>query len=103
MFEEWTGEFSSPLRKVVDPPRPVLIELGTAIATQTHLRRGVSLRVKAAGLDLTQTVPGFVHAWAQCSDGSWLGLCSFSIPTSDKNGTVPANQWCPRRSLTEPK
>lgn len=102
MFEYWTDEFSSSLRVVVDPPKPVLIELGTAITTITRLRGGVSLRVKATGLDLTRTVPGLVHAWAECSDGSWIGLCSFVIPTADRKGHVPAFQWCPRRSLVEP-
>lgn len=104
MFEYWTDEFSSPLREVVDPPKPVLVELGTAISTITSLRgRGVSLRVKAKGLDLTRTVPGLVHAWAECNDGSWIGLCSFVIPTADQQGHVPALQWCPRRSLIEQK
>ncbi|QIS02353.1 hypothetical protein F5X71_08470 [Nocardia brasiliensis] len=104
MFEYWTDEFSSSLWRVVDPPKPVLVELGTAISTITHLRGGgASLRVKSAGLDLRRTVPGLVHAWAECIDGSWIGLCSFVIPTADQRGHVPAFQWCPRRSLIEPK
>lgn len=103
MFENWDGEFSSPLRRVADRPKPVLVELGKAIVTHSPFRKeGVGLRVKAAGLDLKQTVPGLLYAWARAADGTWLGLCAFRIPTADGRGHVDAQQWCPAPALSEP-
>ncbi|MFF0613831.1 hypothetical protein ACFYUD_34725 [Nocardia tengchongensis] len=82
VFECWDSEFAAAQRRVVDPPTPVLVDLSVAVPTSGPFRRdSVSLRIKAGALDLSRTVPGLLYAWAQCTDGSWLGLVGFAIPT----------------------
>ncbi|GAA5099898.1 hypothetical protein GCM10023319_63310 [Nocardia iowensis] len=101
MFEYWTDEFASSLRRVVDPPQRVLVDLGTAIPTYAPLRRdSVQMRVKAAGLNTSETVPGLLYAWARTRDGAWLALVSFAVPTANNAGRIETRQWCPARALT---
>lgn len=104
MFEYWSDEFSESLRRVVDPPKQVLLDLSIAIGPpQGAFRKDeVSLRIKQAGLDLTEVVPGWLYAWAQCTDGSWIGLVGFAIPTSQKGkGRIETKQWCAMRAISE--
>ncbi|MGW4719916.1 hypothetical protein [Nocardia sp. NPDC004260] len=104
MFEYWTGELASPLRQVVDPPTPVLVDLGAAIPTHGPFRKdAVSMRVKAEGLDVAGAVPGLLYAWARATDGTWLGLVAFAIPTGNRKGRVEARQWCPAGALSPVK
>ncbi len=102
MFEYWPENFSPSLRRVVDPPEPVLVELGTAIPTRSRNFgwNGVPLGVRAGGLDLTRTMPGRLLAWARCSDGTWLGLVEFMITTANDRGRIQTTQWCPAHALT---
>ncbi|MQY28757.1 hypothetical protein [Nocardia aurantia] len=102
MFETWPEIFSPSMRRVVDPPVPVLVELGVAIARTPGGRFGrdtLPMRVKAGGLDLSRTVPGRLLAWARCSDGSWLGLVEFMIATGNDRGRIAVTQWCGARAL----
>ncbi|WP_459964061.1 hypothetical protein [Nocardia sp. IFM 10818] len=92
------------LQRVVDPPLPVLVDLNIAFAPSGAFRRdAVALRVKVAALDLTRTVPGLLYAWAQCTDGSWLGLVGFAIPTGNSRGRVETRQWTSARALSRPR
>ncbi|MCX4095882.1 hypothetical protein [Nocardia sp. alder85J] len=103
MFDCWADIFSPSMRRVVEPPEPVLVELSLAIPHSPGGRFGrdtLPMRVKAGGLDLTRTVPGRLLAWARCSDGSWLGLVEFVIATGNDRGRVAATQWCAARALT---
>ncbi|MEV6279317.1 hypothetical protein [Nocardia sp. NPDC051832] len=102
MFGYWSDDFTRPLRRVVDPPQPVLVDLSIALPAAGAFRRdSVSMRVKAGGLHLAVgTVPGLLYAWARCTDGAWLGLAGFAIPTGNGRGRVETRQWCPARALT---
>ncbi|MFI1919370.1 hypothetical protein [Nocardia sp. NPDC020380] len=101
MFEYWSDDFSAAQRRVVDPPVPVLVDLGAAVPTNGPFRKdSVSLRIKSAALDLSATVPGLLYAWAQCTDGTWLGLVGYAIPTANRRGRVEARQWTPARALS---
>jgi hypothetical protein len=52
VFEAWNDEFSAPLRRVLDPPTPVLVDLTVAFVPEPGYRRdAVSMRTKTAGLD----------------------------------------------------
>ncbi|WP_280273420.1 hypothetical protein [Nocardia wallacei] len=102
MFEDWPEQFTPPLRRAVDPPQPVLIDLGQAIPTQAPNgfgRNKVAMRIKAGGLNLTGTVPGLLRGWARATDGSWLGLCEFTIETGNGHGRLPVAQLVPRQAL----
>ncbi|WP_330185998.1 hypothetical protein OHB26_39515 (plasmid) [Nocardia sp. NBC_01503] len=104
MFEYWDGDFAAASRRVIDPPMPVLVALGTALPPQGGLRRDeISLRIKSSALDLATTVPGWLYAWAQCTDASWIGLTLFAIPTADGRGRIETRQWVPARALSRPK
>ncbi|BCK56201.1 hypothetical protein [Nocardia wallacei] len=53
MFETWPDEFTPSLRRVVDPPMPVLVDLSKAIPTVAPNGFGrdrVPMRVKVGGL-----------------------------------------------------
>jgi dienelactone hydrolase len=101
MFEAWNDEFSAPLRRVLDPPTPVLVDLNVVLAPEPGFRRdAISMRTKNAGLDTTTTVPGLLHAWARTTTGAWIGFVHLGIPTGDRRGYVETRQWCPAQALT---
>jgi hypothetical protein len=103
VFESWSDEFSAPLRRVLDPPIPVLVDWAVALGDEMgrgFRRDEVSMRAKRAGLDTTATVPGQLHAWARATTGAWIGLVTTAIPTGDRGGYVQARQWVPARALT---
>src|SRR5689334_22781957 len=97
MFEQWEDSFTPSLRRKVDPPRPVLVDLSIAIpTTQSTFRRDkLPLRVKSGGLHLAEPVPGWLYAWARASNGAWLAFVAFELVTANGQGRVQATQWCP--------
>jgi hypothetical protein len=102
MFEDWRDPFDPPLRRVVDPPAPVLVDLATAIPTGADGpfgRNRIAMRIKAGGLVLTGQTPGRLRAWARATDGTWLGLVEFVLTTGNQQGTLPVRQWCPAKAL----
>jgi hypothetical protein len=105
MFDEWPEEFSPSLRRVVEPPLPVVVDLGQAISTQRATfgaKKSVPLRVSSGGLRLAGNVPGLLHAWARAWNGVWLGLVEFTASTGNGRGQLIFRQWCPEHSLTPP-
>ncbi|WP_433193802.1 hypothetical protein ACQP1G_34155 [Nocardia sp. CA-107356] len=101
VFEYWDDDFTAPLKRVIDPPMPVNVNLGIAIPPQGAFRRDVvSMRVKSSGLDCTAVVPGLLYAWAQTTDGSWIGLVAFAIPARNGRGRVETRQWTIARALS---
>lgn len=67
MFDRWPDTRTL---RVVDPPRPVLIDM--AIADPSCGRSyaaggGVSLRVRASGARIEPTMPALLMAWLQVS------------------------------------
>ncbi|MEU1523984.1 hypothetical protein ABZ413_17465 [Nocardia rhamnosiphila] len=76
MFEAWNDEFAAPLRRSLDPPTPVLVDLNIVLAPEPGYRRdAISMRTKTAGLDTTTIVPGLLHAWARSislHSGLWI-------------------------------
>ncbi|MFI2230914.1 hypothetical protein [Nocardia testacea] len=102
MFESWCDEFSAPLRRVAEPPIPVLVNLSIVLAPGPGFRRdAVSMLTKSAGLDTSATVPGLLHAWARTSTGTWIGFVRFAIPAANRQGWIEARQWCPAHALVE--
>ncbi|WP_233434637.1 hypothetical protein [Nocardia yamanashiensis] len=103
MFEKWPEQFTPSMRRPVDPPLAVLVDLGVAIPTDGVFRRDhLPMRVKAGGLNLSGRVSGRLHAWARVNDGSWLGLVSLSVSTGNDHGRLDITQWCPARALVLP-
>ncbi|MEV6070037.1 hypothetical protein AB0L82_26125 [Nocardia sp. NPDC052001] len=102
MFERWPDEFEPPLRRVVDPPTPVTVDLAAAIPTHpgNASANALPMRVRAGGLDMTGTAPGLLHGWARTRDGAWIGLVEFAIETGNRRGTLEMRQWCSQRAIT---
>ncbi|MGN2639791.1 hypothetical protein ACWEKT_00100 [Nocardia takedensis] len=102
MFEYWNDDFSSSLRRVIDPPEPVLVDLGLALPVPGHAPHTAAptMRVKAGGLHVTGRVPGLLYAWARTTDGNWLGLVGFAIATGNRRGRVEVRQWCVAQALS---
>lgn len=90
------------MRRVVDLPQPILVTLPRVILTiapNGFGRNKAAMGVKAGGLDLTATVPGLLRGWARATDGSWLGLCEFTIMTGNQQGSLPVAQLCPASAI----
>lgn len=53
MFEDWPVAMRPPTRRVVDPPKAVLVDLSRLIVNpdDTFRRNEVTLRIKNEGLD----------------------------------------------------
>lgn len=103
MFEDWPDRFTPPLRREVNPPQPVLVDLAKAIPISHRGpfgRNRLPMRVTAGGLILTGQTPGRLHAWARTSDGPWLGLVEFVLVTGNQFGRLPVTQWCQQEALT---
>lgn len=101
MFETWPTQFDPPPHRTVDPPTPVLIRLSEAIArAPAKLGAGTPLRIRSEGLDLDQTIPGKLHAWARVNTGEWLALLTFQVKTGNGMGYLDIQQWCPSSSIT---
>lgn len=67
LFETWPHDPTAPMWRIVEPPLPVTVELGTAIVTRpAHFGvNKVRLGIRKGGLRLTDTTPGLLRAWAR--------------------------------------
>ncbi|MGW5514278.1 hypothetical protein [Nocardia africana] len=102
MFEDWPDPFN--LRRVLDPPAPVLVDLATIFPTGADQgrpfgRNHIAMGIKAGGLVVTGQTTGRLLAWARAADGTWLGLVEFMLTTGNQQGRVPTRQWVPGRAL----
>lgn len=97
LFESWPRDPAAPMWRIVDPPLPVTVELGTAIVTRSaHFGvNKVRLGIRKGGLRLTDTIRGLLRAWARVADGTWLGLVAFTVPTGNGQGLSPSNSGAP--------
>lgn len=57
--------------RVVDPPRPVWVQLQRVLPPARFGLNGVSMRVRQSGIDITATVPGELVSWHQTMTGDW--------------------------------
>lgn len=101
MFEEWPVAMHPPTRRVVDPPKPVVVDLSLLITNpdDAFRRDEVAMRVKTEGLVFRGQVSGRLHAWAQSAAGGWLALVSCEVPTGNGRGKLAMSQWCPARAV----
>lgn len=102
MFEDWPDPFN--LRRTVDPPSPVLVDLSVIFPTRADIgrpfgRNHIAMGIKAGGLVVSGQTPGRLHMWARTADGTWLGLVDFVLMTGNEQGRVPVRQWVPQRAL----
>lgn len=90
-----------PTRRVVDPPKPVVVDLSLLITNpdDAFRRDEVAMRVKTEGLVFRGQVSGRLHAWAQSAAGGWLALVSCEVPTGNGRGKLAMSQWCPARAV----
>ena len=84
MFEDWPVTMHPSPRRVVDPPRPVTVDLSLLIANpdDKFRRDAVPMHVKMEGLTFHGRVPGHLHAWARSTAGGWLA-CSDTLKSTD--------------------
>lgn len=102
MFEDWPVTMPPAPRRVVTPPRPILVDLSRLIANpdDRFRRDAVAMRIKAEGLCFNAQVPGLLHAWAQSTRGGWLALVTCDVPTGNRAGKLAIRQWCSARAVT---
>ncbi len=101
VFEEWPVAMLPPTRRVVDPPKPVVVDLSLLITNpdDAFRRDEVAMRVKMEGLVFRGQVSGRLHAWAQSAAGGWLALVSCEVPTGNGRGKLAMSQWCSARAV----
>ncbi len=86
-----------PCYRDVSPPQPVTIDLDQALARDNPPLRSVRpLWVTAAGLKLTGSAAGELHAWIRLDTGTWLGLCVFVAHSGNQRAQLQLRQWVPR-------
>ncbi|MGW6729614.1 hypothetical protein ACWF9G_27245 [Nocardia sp. NPDC055029] len=102
MFENWPVTFTPSPWRIIDPPQKVMVAAHLAIATKPkHFRQDkLAMRVKLGGLRLADNVPGWLYAWVLLADGTWMGLCTFTLVTGNGHGQLQLHQWCPAHALS---
>lgn len=100
MFDTWLVGLGPAPYRIVDPPTPVIVHIGSALNC-TNGRRAdhLPLRVRAEGLALDVEVPGSLSAWARVNTGCWLAKVRFRIPTGNGRGYFEVDQWCPTTAV----
>ena len=83
MFDAWPTTFEPPTRRIVDPPRPVNVNVALAIGRSGvgRFRDTTALKVRAEGLAMDTIVEGTLFAWARTSVGDWLACSDGTILT----------------------
>lgn len=102
MFEDWPAAAQPSVRRVVEPARPVLVDLSRILVNPGDAFRldEVAMGVKCEGLDFTGVAPGHLHAWARSARGGWLAFVEFEVMTANRKGKLAFRQWCPAAALT---
>lgn len=67
LYENWPTTFEPSVRRIVDPPIPVLVNVSLTVAgaAGSSFRDGTPLKVHAEGLAMDIKVQGTLHAWAK--------------------------------------
>ncbi len=104
MFDERWGPdaFDPPNRHTVDPPQPVVVDLGRILPPNTSRtgRQCLPMRVVQAGLVLTGDRDAELLGWAWVTDGRWLALVRTEHPVAAGHGVLPMLQWVPAAAVT---
>jgi hypothetical protein len=102
MFARWPVTFHPPTRRMVYPPRPVIVSVSAALpgSSGAQFRDGTPLKVRAEGLCVDIKVQGALSAWARLANGSWIACVDFSVPTGNGKGQLDLrNQWVPGSAI----
>ncbi len=94
-FAKWPDDFERPNRFAVNPPRPVVVDLGAILPPNPRPTRGLPMRVVQAGLKLAGDQPGELLGWARVTDGRWVALVRMEVPVAAHRGVLPMLQWVP--------
>ncbi len=102
--QQWVESFPlTPSYREVCPPRPVIVDLGQALARDSpSLRAVLPLRVTAGGAQLTGCCPGVLHAWLRVNTGVWLGECTFNVHSGNRRSSLVLRQWVPASAVRPP-
>ncbi len=98
LYENWPVTFEPPTRRIVEPPKPVLVNVALTIAGfgAAAFRDDTPLKVRAEGLVMDVKVQGLLHAWAKNTRAQWMCCLSFRIPMGNDKGFLQVDrQWCP--------
>ena len=99
MFEGWPARFEPRIRREVDPPVAVIVDLAAGLArSAVHAANDLPLRVRSEGLVADVQIPGTLHAWARTNRGDWLGRCRVRIPAGS-DGFLDTEQWFPAAAI----
>lgn len=89
-------------RRELDPPMPVWVQLQRALPPSRFGLKGVPLRVRQSGIDVTATVPGELLSWHQTMTGDWWAKVRIEVTNRLERDRmllvqlVPANAVRPR-------
>ena len=91
------GEYVRLLRRIVDPPQQVDVELGAILTLPRTVISPLPFRVRQGGVRLAGVVPGELLAWARVFTGHWIALVRCDVPTG--SGSLPLLQWVPETAV----
>lgn len=92
---DWQGT-----RRRPDAPVPIWIKLSNALSPgRVRVFEGVPLRVRAAGIDISATVPGVLLAWHQTCTGDWWALASFELTNRSGRPSLVVTQLVPASAV----
>lgn len=89
-----------PARRVVDPPRAVVVDLRLGLPTRLGDMRRVPLFLWSDGLRLGDVRPGLLVGWVQSTAGEWWGLVDVDLRTGSGHGRLVIRQLLPARAIT---
>lgn len=94
MFEEQSGR----ARRVVDPPRSVVVDVGRWMPP-TRIRWGAAtpLWMRTRGVPLSDRVPARLVEWWVTSAGDWYGRCQVTLRVDGED--VSLDQLIPESAI----
>ncbi|KZF12598.1 hypothetical protein A2J03_17600 [Rhodococcus sp. EPR-157] len=101
MFDEREARSRPEPRRLLEPPRPVFVRVGEVFGrTPFPHYQHLPIRARLGGLKIDGVIEGSLYAWIQTTQGDWLGLCEFELPTGDGTESFQLRQWCPSGAIS---
>ena len=94
MFEDWPVHFVPAVRREVDPPVPVIVDLAAGLARSHSSVRAANelpLRVRAEGLVADVQIPGLLHAWARTTGEIGWAAAAAAFPRAGTASSTPSS------------
>lgn len=84
----------------VQPPVAVIVNVAEMLPPERLTwARDTPLWVRAGGINLSDHVPGTLHAWVLTSAGRWWGQCRLVVTSGNRNLRLELDQLVPSSAI----